>query len=266
MLSNSLKFTNEGSVTVRVASRPDPEDPAKTRLLFEVEDTGAGVAEDQLPKLFEKFGQTDSGKKSCEGTGLGLPITKSFVEIMGGQIGVKSTLDVGTTFYFDIHCLVAKTKPAKAVSKNSGPSTIGKTGKIKGIQTEEEEIRILIAEDQLPNRILLTTLLKKAGFKLAEAENGKIAVEKWKEWKPHLIFMDQEMPVMNGNETTREIVSLSEGSDVKTTIISLTAHAMADSRKAAMDAGCLDFLPKPFKQEQLYDIIAKYLPLTYEYA
>jgi signal transduction histidine kinase/ligand-binding sensor domain-containing protein/ActR/RegA family two-component response regulator len=265
LLGNALKFTEKGGITVRVSSRLEQNDPKKTRLHFEIEDTGNGVAEEELHKLFEKFGQSASGKKSREGTGLGLPITKSFVELLGGKISVKSTVDVGTTFLFDVLCEVAVTKNSTDKSAKKTNTTAGKTGKIRGFTSEEDEIRILIAEDQPANRILLSALLKKAGFTIAEAENGKIAVEKWQEWQPHLIFMDQEMPVMGGNDATREITRLLPDASVQTTIISLTAHALEDSRKAAMDAGCLDFLPKPFKQEQLYDIIAKYLPVTYEY-
>jgi signal transduction histidine kinase/ligand-binding sensor domain-containing protein/CheY-like chemotaxis protein len=262
LIGNSLKFTVKGGITVRIFSRLDTVDKTKSQLHFDIEDTGAGVAEEELHKLFEKFGQTSSGRKAREGTGLGLPITKSFVELMGGTISAQSTVDVGTTFSFHIVCQPVATKPQAVETRPAKPSG----AKITGLSPETGEIRILIAEDQPVNRLLLSTLLKKAGFTVGEAENGKLAIEKWAEWRPHLIFMDQEMPVMNGNEATIEIIAQSANDANKTAIISLTAHALEDSRRAAMDAGCVDFLPKPFKHEELYAILEKHLPLTYQYA
>ncbi|MEM9481489.1 MAG: two-component regulator propeller domain-containing protein, partial [Verrucomicrobiota bacterium] len=263
LLSNSIKFTEKGSITVRARSESSTDNPSQTRLHFEVEDTGVGVSGEQLPRLFEKFGQTDSGKKAREGTGLGLPITKSFVELLGGEISVQSSPGKGTTFSFFIECETASEE--LEIAPTELPLVADAT-KVSGFSSEEDEIRILIAEDQPANRILLSTILKKIGITVGEAENGEMAVEKWRDWRPHLIFMDQEMPVMNGNEATQAIVNESEGDNDKPIIISLTAHALEDSRQAAYEAGCIDFLPKPFKHEELYEIIAKHLPIDYEYA
>ncbi|MEM0897632.1 MAG: ATP-binding protein, partial [Verrucomicrobiota bacterium] len=263
LLSNSIKFTEKGTIAVRAQSRSLAGDSERARIYFEVEDTGVGVSEDQLPRLFEKFGQTDSGKKAREGTGLGLPITKSFIELMGGEISVRSRLGYGTTFSFFVECEKTLDEPSPLPVKTP---VVTDATKISGITSKEDEIRVLIAEDQPANRILLSTILKKIGIHVGEAENGQAAVEKWREWQPHLIFMDQEMPVMNGNDATQAIVAESGQDADKPVIISLTAHALEDSRQAALAAGCIDFLPKPFKHEELFEIMAKHLPIAYEYA
>ena len=260
LLGNALKFTERGSITLAVDHARD-RNSNHSHLLFKIIDTGTGVAESELHNLFQKFGQTESGRRSRQGTGLGLPITKSFVELMGGKIDVNSELGVGTTFSFNVHCRALATPTAtEAIARKP----IAR-GPVTAIQGSDRKPNILIAEDQPANRLLLATLLKKVGFQVLEAENGRIAVELWEKKRPDLIFMDQEMPIMAGNEATMEIIKRSAAGE-KPIIISLTAHALEDSRKAALKAGCCDFLSKPFKHSDLFDLIAKHLSLTYEHA
>jgi CheY-like chemotaxis protein len=173
------------------------------RLRFEIRDTGRGIREDEIGKLFERYSQTESGRRSSEGTGLGLPIARSFVQLMGGDITVESRLGEGTAFRFYVLC--DELAPARIETIAATASLDEKTAqRISGFTSSLGEVRILIAEDQPTNRLLLRRILGKAGFTLAEAENGREAIEKWREWHPHLILMDEDMPVMKGSEATRE--------------------------------------------------------------
>lgn len=263
-IGNAIKFTPEGGrITLRVGvadSKPTPNDSGyenPTKLVFEVADTGCGIAEVEVPKLFEKFAQTASGRRSGQGTGLGLPISKSFVELMGGHVSVRSQLGQGTVFAFDIVC------DAVAVSEKNVDATLPERpdNEIPKLADGVGEFRVLIAEDQLPNRLLLRTLLDKAGFKVFEAENGQEAVEGWKTWKPHLVFMDNDMPVMNGMDATRHIVEQANGNPP--TIIFLSAYAIESYRQDALRAGCADYLTKPFDKRQLFEVIARHTPVQY---
>lgn len=225
------------------------------RLQFEIVDTGCGVSEDELDRLFERFAQTASGKQSGQGTGLGLPISKSFIELMGGSVSVHSELDKGTTFTFDVVCdeLPLVEEPESAKERFTG---------VPMLQEGSPPFRVLIAEDQLPNRILLRTLLGKAGFEVIEAENGKQAVEKWREMKPDLTFMDNDMPLMTGLEATRVIMSECSPDDPHK-IIFLSAYAIESYRQDALKAGCIDYLTKPFDKQDLFETMAKHTQLAF---
>lgn len=267
LVGNAIKFTETGGVTIHATSRIESPglvgagSAAACRLHFEVVDTGAGISEEQIGKLFEKFTQTDSGRKSGEGTGLGLAISKSFVELMGGELTACSTVGVGTAFCFEILC---NELPAEEVAKKK--KTAPATGYAQKIVAGSGEFRVLIAEDQLPNRLLLRTILQQRGFKVFEAENGLEAVQAWKSCQPHMIFMDNEMPVMDGMTATREInrQAAEDGLGERPCIVSCTAYALDSFRDAAMEAGCVDFLAKPYKHEQLFELIGRHLPVEYE--
>ena len=262
LLGNALKFTMEGGITVNIKRLADPMlDGGRFRLRFEIIDTGTGIAEEEIPLLFERFAQTESGRKSHQGTGLGLPITKTFVELMGGEIKVRSKQGEGTEFDFEIIAEKSHADPEEEVP-------IVENRPVSGIASDQDTVRILIAEDQPANRLLLSTLLRKAGFEVDEAENGQMAVDLWRKTEPDIIFMDQEMPIMDGNEATRAITAACQSEPLrkKSAIISLTANALEDSRKAALDAGCIDFISKPFKHEDLFEIIAKHANVRYDYA
>ncbi|HEY9667502.1 MAG TPA: PAS domain S-box protein, partial [Coleofasciculaceae cyanobacterium] len=311
LLSNALKFTEHGSVALRVvrklnvesfnlqptnlaypSRRATPngngyaEQPANLQpitLTFEVSDTGPGIVPEEIDLLFDTFTQTTTGLTANEGTGLGLPISRSFVQLMGGELTVNSTLGQGTTFRFDI--------PLQ-FSRSSDMQPTQSAGRVIGLAPGQEKYRILVVEDQWASRQLLVKLLSSIGFEVNAAENGQEAVALWSSWQPHLIFMDMRMPVMDGYEATRQIKarervkmnvetawqgqqeifplissspkSKSEKAHV-TAIIALTASAFEEQRAAVLSIGCDDFIRKPFREEILLEKIATYLGVRYIY-
>lgn len=268
LLGNAIKFTDQGAVsmTVHATAIGDPvveqgEIKRSIRLVFEVADTGKGISEEDVPKLFEKYAQTESGMRSTEGTGLGLPIARSFIQLLGGDISVRSEMGKGTTFRFFIECSEVAGDSAEIGARILSDD---KAQRITGYQrAAERPVRILIAEDQPNNRLLLKKILNRAGFELEEAHNGKEAVELYESWRPHLILMDEDMPVMKGSEATREIVSRNHGDEP--VIISLTAYALEQARQSALEAGCRDFLAKPFRANEIFSAISRHLKIEYTF-
>ncbi|MBK4729702.1 GAF domain-containing protein [Oxynema sp. CENA135] len=263
LLGNALKFTEEGQVSLKVGVNGDRDrtnsdgsvNDGGILLTFEIADTGPGISPEELERLFEPFVQTQTGKKSQEGTGLGLPISKKFVELMGGQLSVASTLNRGTTFSFDIR--------VKPVATNSAIEEVTPP-KIIGLAPDQPDYRILVAEDRFENRLLLVKLLTSIGFQVREAKNGKEAIAIWQDWQPHLIWMDMRMPVVDGYEATRRIKSDEGGRS--TVIIALTASSFEEQRDLVLSSGCDDFLSKPFQEYVLFQKMAKHLGVVYLYA
>ncbi len=264
LLANAIKFTEQGSVILRVSRgleigenlglRKATQNSSSPSLFFEIEDTGSGIAVHEMNQLFENFVQTETGRKSQQGTGLGLPITKKFVELMGGRITVNSTVGQGSIFSFNISINLTEATDA---------STQNITHKIIGLAPGQPDYRILVVEDRIENRLLLVKLLTSVGFQVREAENGQEGVAIWESWKPHLIWMDMRMPVMDGYEATKQIKAHLNGEE--TVIIALTASAFEEQRNRVLSAGCNDFLRKPFKQEVLLEKMAQYLGVRYLY-
>ncbi|MGL5941782.1 MAG: ATP-binding protein [Waterburya sp.] len=259
LLGNAIKFTSEGSVTLRVSSvishlLLEVSDKEQTTILFEIEDTGAGIAESEIDSLFEAFTQTDTGKQSQEGTGLGLPISKKFIELMGGVISVSSQLDKGTIFRFNIQAQLSQAN----LIQSQKP-----TRRVIGLEANQQQYRILIVDDRLENRQLLLKLLEPIGFAVKEAANGKEAVDIWQSWQPHLIWMDMRMPVMNGYEATQQIKSHLNGQ--ATVILALTASTLEEEKAVVLSAGCDDFVRKPFQEEIIFDKMAQFLGVRYVY-
>lgn len=250
LLNNALKFTPQGGVTLRV--KPDPVEPYT--LFFEVEDTGIGIAPAELNTLFDAFTQTEAGRQSEEGTGLGLPIARKFVQLMGGDVEVSSQLHQGTTFKFKI-----ETDTPVEAELQSSPSS----EKVIGLASKQPSYRILVVDDRWENRQIVVKLLEPVGFQVKEAANGKEAIAIWQEWQPHLIWMDMRMPVMNGYEATRYIKSHLKGQ--ATFIIALTASTFEEERAIVLSAGCDDFVRKPFRESVLFDKMAEYLGVNYIY-
>ncbi len=271
LVGNAIKFTAQGAVGVSVSSEVAGEPVLvdgrlrrNVRLHFEIRDTGRGIHPDEIGKLFERYTQTESGRRSSEGTGLGLPIARSFIQLMGGDIEVESVFGEGTVFRFAIECV--ELAPAAIESTAAGTSLDEESARrINGFTSSLGEVRILIAEDQPTNRLLLKRILGKAGFSLAEAENGQAAIEKWSEWKPHLILMDEDMPVKKGSEATREIQSIAPDGE-RPIIVSLTAYALEQARLEALEAGSSDFVAKPFRSHELFSVISRHLDLEYTFS
>ncbi len=247
LLGNAIKFTDSGQVTLRVNSIHDK----LHRLLFEVEDTGAGIAKEELNLLFEAFGQTETGRKSQQGTGLGLAISRKYIHMMGGEITVKSNLGVGSIFNFDIQIQLGSS-PEVASTANS---------QIIALAANQPEYRILVVDDVLESRILLAKILSAIGFSVMEATNGTEAISIWYRWHPQAILMDMRMPVMDGYEATRQI----KAGNPHTIIIALTASAFNEERTAMLNAGCDDLINKPFPQQQLLEKLGQHLKVKYIY-
>jgi PAS domain S-box-containing protein len=268
LLGNAIKFTQTGRVTLRVGVTPKeqgrgnnagmfpfPQFPTpNTRLWFEVEDTGPGIAPEEFSSLFDPFVQSAIGRQSMEGTGLGLAISQQFVRLMGGEIAVTSTPGQGAIFTFDIQIGLATAADEKPVS--------GKR-RVMGLEPNQPSYRLLIVEDAAVNRKLLVKILEPLGFEVRTATNGQEGVALWESWSPHLIWMDVIMPVMDGYEATQHIKQTPKGQ--KTAIIALTANAFEEEQQAILKAGCDDFLPKPFQREVLLEKIAHHLGVRYVY-
>ncbi|MEM9537995.1 MAG: response regulator [Cyanobacteria bacterium P01_E01_bin.42] len=225
-----------------------------TKILFEVQDTGAGIAEEELEKLFEVFGQTESGKQSQQGAGLGLPITQTFVRLMGGDIAIRSRVGEGTIATFHIN---AELVDASDVEVKSSPK------QVTALKPGQPTYKILVVDDRPHNRLLLIKLLQPLGFEVREASNGREAIAQWQAWTPHLIFMDMRMPVMNGYEATQQIKGTLKGN--ATSIIALTASVLEEERAIVLSAGCDDFLRKPFREATIFEAISKHLGVEYIY-
>ncbi len=256
LLGNAIKFTDIGSVTLRVAMVDKGE--FSQSLIFEVQDTGAGISPQETDLLFEAFGQTETGRTSQQGTGLGLAISRKYVQLMGGDITVNSTLGLGSTFTFDIEIALAES--GEIQSKQTQHQVIG-------LASEQKEYRILVVDDVIDNRLVLVRLLTSIGFAVREAGNGQEAIAQWIEWQPHLIFMDMRMPVMDGYEATRVIKTrkMMHGNNAQSIIIALTANAFEEQREAMITAGCDDLINKPFREEQILEQLSKYLGVQYLY-
>ena len=248
LLSNAIKFTSAGLINLKVWYN-------YPRLYFEVKDTGSGIAADEMETVFDPFIQTESGRNSQQGTGLGLPITRKFVELMGGEISVNSELNQGTTFQFNIQVEEVESSVVKSQSQNKN---------VIGIAPNQPNYRLLIVDDNWTNRQLLVQLLNPLGFELQEAENGEEAIQKWEVWKPHLIFMDMRMPVLDGYEATQQIKRHLKGQ--ATVIIGLTASALQQDQAIVLSAGCDDFVRKPFRVEILFEKLVEHLGVQFLYA
>ncbi|MDY6802465.1 MAG: PAS domain S-box protein [Cyanobacteriota bacterium] len=252
ILGNAIKFTKSGGANLRV--KAETSNLPDVQLLFEIEDTGPGIAPEEMHRLFEPFAQTKTGRQSQQGTGLGLPISRKFVQLMGGDIRASSIFAQGTVFAFDIPVAVADT--ADLVGEPS-------EGRAIALREGTEKRRILVVDDQDHNRQFLVALLTAIGFEVREAGNGRQALSLWSSWEPHLILMDMRMPVMDGYEATKGIKATPKGQT--TTVIALTASAFEEDRQKILAAGCDDLVCKPFREEVLLEKIGDRLGIEYIY-
>ena len=290
LLENAIKFTKKGSVILRVRVEEGQEDnlenstastlsfssSSSLRLHFQITDTGKGIVAEELKYIFDAFVQSNPTYQAEDGTGLGLAICKRFVQLMGGDIDIQSTLGEGTTVQFDVLLGLAEQPPELPQSLANGrilglkPNHSPVSGACQeGIGCGSSNNRILIVEDNWENRQLLVQILVPLGFEIIEATNGQEAVELWETEQPNLILMDMRMPVMDGYEATKIIKQKMIDNQVEdhknTTIIALTATAFNEDRKFMLELGCNDFIRKPFQEDILLNKIAQYLGVEYIY-
>lgn len=287
LLGNAIKFTASGNVTLRVARELNVEDFKQLQvetlkigsstsssnlqpvtLLFAVEDTGPGIAPEDLDIIFEAFTQTATGRKSSEGTGLGLPISQKFVQLMGGDITVSSTLGKGTIFQFGVEV---------SLSSVTEIPLLQPTRRVIGLEPGQPNYRILVVDDAPESRLLLVKLIAALGFSVQEAVNGQEAWEQWNRFQPHLIWMDMRMPILDGYEATQQIKAREQEREKQgkltnpsapihtTVIIALTASAFEEERDLIVSVGCDDFVRKPFREEVIFEKMAQYLGVRYLY-
>ncbi|MEJ2747617.1 MAG: PAS domain S-box protein, partial [Anaerolineae bacterium] len=272
LLSNAVKFTKEGGITLRVKCQEDgaiierddaPDTASPIHLCFEVEDTGVGIAPDEMEMLFAPFIQTTSGQQMQEGTGLGLPISRQFVNLMGGELDMNSIVDQGTTFRVQIPVAVATADAVEAVDWQP-------QRRVTGIEPGQAApdggaFRLLVVEDRATNREVLIELLKPFGFDLRLAVNGAQGVEMWEAWQPHLVWMDMRLPVMDGYEATRQIKARAKTMGRTAIVVALTASAFEEDRATILAAGCDDFVRKPFRERDIFNVLHRHLGVRFIY-
>ncbi|MEQ9354292.1 PAS domain S-box protein [Coleofasciculus chthonoplastes] len=256
LLDNAVKFTDKGRITLTLDM-----DELNT-LQVSIQDTGQGIATDELDSLFEPFVQTKVGKDSQTGTGLGLAIVQRFIQMIGGEITVNSQLGEGTQVEFSIPITPAE---ATEVICQSHPN------RVLRIAPEQPSYRILVIEDNPTSCQLLCELLETVGFDVQCAENGQQGIMIWDSWYPHLIWMDIRMPVMDGKEATRWIRDQERQKETwqndcsATVIIAITASAFTEEIQSFLDSGCDDFVIKPIQEGIIFEKMAQHLGVRYLY-
>ena len=255
LLSNAVKFTQQGDVTFSIQIESAQNPPTEyadyehtmtfKRFTFEVQDTGIGISGEEIEQIFLPFQQVGSQSLTVEGTGLGLPISKKLVGMMGGHLRVTSIVNQGSCFFFSIELPVRI--DAEEQHRAQQATIMGYKGQLHSI---------MIVDDKWQNRSVLTSLLQPLNFEIIEAENGQEALDKAYAIKPNIILMDIVMPIMNGIESTQHIRQFLSPED--SIIIGISADIVGDHEQQCYAAGCQAFLPKPVDTQQLLETLEKY--------
>lgn len=251
LLDNALKFTPSGFIALRVAATPAGAGVAG--LSFEIEDTGCGIAAEELQRIFEPFCQAGSASRQAAGTGLGLAISRRLVELMGGTLGVRSEPGRGSVFSVELD-LRCGDEPQDGPADSDAPRITGYRGRRR---------RVLVVDDKPDNRYIVTELLAALGFQIREACNGAEALDAAAASRLDAVFMDLVLPGISGFDTTRRIRELATKPQPR--IIAMSADAFANTSRAAFDAGCDAFLAKPLEFDSLLDVLAEQLDLEWTY-
>ncbi len=233
LINNAIKFTEKGRIEIKVSQE-------NKFTVFNIIDTGIGMNGSDLLTIFENFSQVDSGiQRKHHGTGLGLSIVKQLVELMSGQVSVNSTINQGSNFCFKL--------PFKPVEKfDIQEESLKSSGK------DLQHLRILVCEDHEVNIKLMQQVLSKFNVTVAFAKNGQEGIDKTKSFSPHVIFMDLQMPVIDGYEATKTIKTFSN-----VPIYALSAHVLEEEQAKCEQAGMQGFIPKPFKKEDIINILSE---------
>jgi signal transduction histidine kinase len=243
LVGNAIKFTSQGGVFVDVKKIAQSATTATLRI--SVRDTGVGITPDQQKIIFEKFTQADlSTTRKFGGTGLGLSISKQLIEMMGGRIGVHSELNAGSTFYFVV------TLPLSNECAVDRDRVVPVSPQIKA--------RVLLAEDNHVNQLVARKILASLGVEVDVVENGQLALDKIKTESFDAVFLDCQMPIMDGYTAAREIRKLG-GDAGKLPLIAMTAHAMTGDREKCLEAGMNEYISKPVKKESIAEVLARVL-------
>lgn len=256
LIGNAVKFTEDGEIELRaeVCGKKDN----KYCLRFSVRDTGIGIPKEELPGLFNSFYQVESSTKGNHGgTGLGLAISKKIVNMLGGDINVESKVGEGSTFYFTIYTEAEYRKKVEDDAKKKKAAT--KKNPAADELINAGNIHVLVAEDNHINQLVSLKVLNKLGLKANIVSNGKEAVEAVKEENYDFIFLDLQMPVMDGYEAAGAIKSLKNEQAVRSVLIAMTADAGANVKEKCLEAGMDDYLSKPVQIDSLQQIISKWL-------
>ena len=249
LLGNAVKFTTAGGVDLSVQR-------SEVGLRFVVQDTGAGIPPDDLAAIFEPFVQVGEGRTTAQGTGLGLPISHELVRLMGGELTASSAGIAGEGSSFEFQLSLA---PGAEDAGLPAPNR-----RAVGLAPGQPEVRVLVAEDHAESRKLLADLLSGLGFAVRTVENGAAAIAVWEEWRPHLIWMDMRMSVMDGHEATRRIKATAAGR--QTVIVVVSASVLSDERAAVLADGCDDFVLKPYREREIIDCLVRHLGVQMVYA
>jgi len=247
LLGNAIKFTEAGLVSLKV--EPDENRAVPTALRFTVSDTGIGIPDEKLGRVFERFTQADSSTtRRFGGSGLGLTISKRLVELMGGRIWVESQIEKGSVFAFAV--------PFEVWAEANRPTAAAIS---VGTDAVLPALRILLAEDSPDNCTIALAYLEDTPYRIDVAETGAIACQMFKAGRYDLVLMDRQMPVMDGLTATRTIRGWEKANDrAPTPIIALTASALKGDRETCLAAGCTAYLTKPIKQDVLLQAIRDY--------
>jgi PAS domain S-box-containing protein len=256
LLDNAVKFTEQGEVVLSVGAgeygRDAPPHPHNYTLRFSLRDTGIGIPPDQLERVFQPFEQAEDVTQWAKGAGLGLPISRQLIRLMGGELHVESKEGQGSCFWFEV---------ALPEMEVAAEDTQFMGGIITGYKGPRRVV--LVADDVLSNRALLIDLLQPLGFDVVEAADGEQAIHLAQELRPDLILMDRWMPVLDGFEATQQIRQIPALKDIP--IIAISASVSAEDRVQSQEAGIDAFLPKPVNCPSLAALLEKHLGLEWEY-
>jgi signal transduction histidine kinase/DNA-binding response OmpR family regulator len=252
LLGNAVKFTDRGSVTLKVEQLNPDDSSLFAHLKFSIADTGVGIAPENIQKLFKAFGQVGDRSRQAEGTGLGLAISQQIVQLMGGRIQVESQLGVGSKFFFEVEIPLAT---------DWRQEQVGNTANIISYQGDQK--RILIVDDRWENRSVIVNLLEPLGFAVIEAENGQDGLDKMQENIPDLVITDLQMPIMDGFEMLKQLRNDPNLKHLKV-LVSSASVAQLD-QQMSLTAGGDDFLAKPVNTQDLFNALAHHLQLTWNY-
>jgi len=251
LIGNAIKFTDKGSIAVRINVEKIDEDISY--LIVEVQDSGIGIPENEISNLFKHFVQTSSGVKKGTGSGLGLALSRELAILMGGDILVSSEFEKGSIFTFSVEIKTSIINTTESISSK----------RVIYIDQNEKAPRILVVDDKEENLQVAVTFLKLVGFETNQAINGEDAIAKFEEWNPDLILMDIRMPIMDGYEATRHIISTEKGK--QTPIIALTASVFDEDKETVKRLGMKGYIRKPFSENELFSTIGNVLGIKYIY-